>query len=307
VIRIYNQRKELILRFAQHVLAIATFSVAAFQPALAGESPFGWIYTADVQPPGTKQFQQWIDVQRTQTQGYYSNTLLRTELEFGITPKYQTSIYLNSRILTANQNLMGGTSGGPNTDIPVGFDTSTRFKMNRLESVSWENLYQVSNPLIDPIGLALYFEPKWGPRNKELEFKLILQNNFLDDRLIWATNFVTSFEKNNRGDSVERSTDLDLLTGVSYRFANNWSAGAELRNHREFTGYGYGTPNHSAWFLGPNLHYATKGWWVTAAWRHQLKRAAGFSDEQRDVIQNGRIYGDEHTLNQFILKVGIPF
>ena len=295
------------MRFLRYLVAAVAVSAAVIQPALAGESPFGWIYTADVQPPGTRQFQQWIDVQRTQTQGQYTNSLLRTEVEFGITPRYQTSIYLNSRVLRANQNLMDGTSGGPNTDIPIGFDTSKSFKMSRVESVSWENLYQISNPLVDPLGVALYFEPKWGPRVKELEFKLILQKNFLDDRLIWATNFVTAFEKKNRGADIERATEVDVLTGLSYRFANNWSAGAEIRNHREFTGYGYGEANHSAWFLGPNLHYASKDWWVTAAWRHQLKRATGFSDDQRDAIQNGRIYGDEHTLNQFIVKVGLPF
>ena len=249
-----------------------------------------------MQPAGTKQFQQWVDIQRTQTRGQYTNTLLRSELEFGITPKYQTSIYLNSRFISANRNGMDGTPGGPSADIPDNFDTTMRFKMNRLESVPWENLYQVSNPLVDPIGLALYFEPKWGPRNKELEFKLILQKNFLDDRLIWAVNLVTAFEKNNRGSGIERATEVDRLTGVSYRFANNWSAGTELRNHREFTGYGYGVANHSAWFLGPNVHYATKGWWVTVALRHQLKQAVGFQDEQKEAIYNGRIYGDEHTL-----------
>lgn len=288
-------------------IAAAALSMCTATSAFAGESPFGWIYTADVQPPGTKQFQQWIDVQRTQTQGQYTNTLLRTELEFGITPKYQTSFYVNSRFIRANKNGMDGMSGGPNTDISDSFDTTSRYKMNRLESVSWENLYQVTNPLIDPIGLALYFEPKWGPRNKELEFKLILQKNFLDDRLIWAINLVTAFEKNNRGSDIEKATELDLLTGVSYRFANNWSAGAELRNHREYTGYGYSVANHSAWFVGPNVHYATKGWWITAAWRHQLKQAVGFQEDQQAVIQNGRIYGDEHALNQFTIKVGVPF
>lgn len=295
------------LRLSTFLSLLSAFGMAVALPARAGESPFGWIYTADVQPPGTRQFQQWIDVQRTQTQGSYTNTLLRSEFEFGITPKYQTAIYLNSRFINANRNGIDGTSGGPNTDIPDDFDTTKRYKMSRVESISWENLYQVANPLVDPIGLALYFEPKWGPRNKELEFKLILQKNFFDDRLIWTTNLVTSFEKNKRGSGIERATEVDVLTGASYRFANNWSAGAELRNHREFTGYGYGVANHSAWFLGPNIHYATKGWWVTAAWRQQLKQATGFQDDQREVISNGRIYGDEHTLNQFTLKVGVPF
>ncbi len=246
-------------------------------------------------------------MQRGQTQGNYTNTLLRTEFEFGITPKYQTSIYLNSRFIDAYRNGVDGTTGGPNTDIPDGFDPTSRYKMRRIETASWENIYQVMNPLVDPVGVALYVEPAWGPRNKELEFRLILQKNFLDDRLIWATNIETEFEKNNRGNDVEKATELNLQTGVSYRFINNWSAGVELRNHHEYAGYGYGDHQHSAWFLGPNIHYATKGWWVTAAWRTQMPWVKGFTDEQREVISGGRIYGDEHARNEFALKVGIPF
>ena len=293
--------------FKKFLVVVAALSTAFLQPAVAGESPFGWIYTADVQPPGTRQFQQWVDVQTRQSQGDYTNVKLRSEVEFGITSKYQTGIYVNSRYINAYQNQLDGTSAGPNTDIADTFDSTSRYKLSRVESVSWENIYQVFNPLVDPFGLALYIEPSYGPRNKEVEFKLILQKNFLDDRLIWATNFVTAFENNKRGSKIERATELDFLTGLSYRFANSWSAGLELRNHREFTGYGYNVPNHSAWFLGPNLHYATKNWWATVAWRQQLRVARGFSDEQRDVISGGRIYGDEHTLNQFMLKVGVPF
>jgi len=144
----------------------------------------------------------------------------------------------------------------------------------------------VRNPLVDPIGLALYVEPTWGPRNKELEFKLILQKNFLDDRLIWATNFVTALENNKRGSSVEKATEVDFLTGLSYRFMNNWSAGLEARNHREFTGYGYGVANHSAWFLGPNIHYATKSWWM-AHYASVHKKMATIGNEHSLIIDPG--------------------
>lgn len=288
-------------------LILGILAITALQPAFAGESPFGWLYTAEVAPEGTKEFEQWIDVQSKQTQGKYSNMRLRSEIEYGVTPKYQTALYANSRYIVADRNGINGDSGGPNTDIPAGFDTTNRFKMSRLESISWENIYQISNPLVDPIGLAIYSETTLGPRNREQEFKLIFQKNFLDDRLIWVTNFVTAFEKNERGSATERATEFDTLTGISYRFIDRWSAGLELRNHREFTGYGYGTANHSAWFFGPNVHYGSKKWWMTAAYRRQLPIAAGFQDDQRDVIREGRIYGDEHTMHQIIIKVGIPF
>lgn len=83
----------LLICFTKSVLRIpklfvfAALACAAAGPSRAGESPFGWIYTAEVAPPGTKEFEQWFDLQRQQAQGSYTNVRLRTEIEFGITSK----------------------------------------------------------------------------------------------------------------------------------------------------------------------------------------------------------------------------
>lgn len=288
----------------------AVFLSVAFlsQPAFAGESPFGWIYTTDIHPKGKREFEQWVELQQGQSQGDYSNLRLREEFEFGITSRYQQAIYLNSRYVNARQNGVDGSTGGPDVDLPAEFDPNARYRKFRVESVSWEHLYQVSNPLIDPIGFAVYLEPELGPRVRELETKLILQKNFLDDRLIWATNvnFAVEREESLQGE-IEKATQFELLSGVSYRFRNNWAFGVEARNHREFLNYGFGNPEHSAWFVGPNVHYATRSWWLTAAWRTQLPVASAFNDEQREVLVGRRIYGEEHARNEFMLKVGVPF
>ena len=44
---------------------------------------------------------------------------------------------------------------------------------------------------------------------------------------------------------------LDLLYGVSYRFASNWSAGIEGRWHHDSDGYFYNTHTQTANFIGP--------------------------------------------------------
>ena len=49
-------------------------------------------------------------------------------------------------------------------------------------------------PFTDPFGFALYFEPSIGDGERALEFKLLFQKNFLEDRLIFATNFIFEFE-----------------------------------------------------------------------------------------------------------------
>lgn len=175
-------------------------------------------------------------------------------MEFGITGRYQTSLYVNSRYVGAYRNGVDGSTSGPDTDLSTNFNSDTRYRRFRSESISWENLYQLLNPLTDSMGLALYVEPAWGPDVKELEVKVILQKNFLDDRLLWAANIVSEIEKEQSSGEIERATSLEFVTGVSYRVANHWSLGLEGRNHREFEGYGFNNPEHSASFLGPNLH-----------------------------------------------------
>lgn len=171
-----------------------------------------------------------------------------------------------------------------------------------------EHVVKLLNPYKDPIGFGLYFEPTIGPRTKELELKLLFQKNFLDDRLVTAANLVMETEWERSADNtLERASVLDVLVGASYRFAPNWAAGLEFRNHREFVGNFYQSPEHSAYFLGPNLHYAQENFWVTLGWRHQLPAVEAFSADQQAVVKHGRIYGDEHAKDEFMLRIGFPF
>jgi hypothetical protein len=275
--------------------------------ARAGESPFGWLYTADVQPPRTFELEHWSWLQHGQAGGQYDYVINKEELEYGITNRFQISGYFNWSYVNAIRNEPDGATGGPGTDIAENADPSGRFTRTRFDSVAVELLYLLLNPLTDPFGLAFYVEPEVGPDVAELELRLIAQKNFLDDRLILALNFWTAFETENTEQGVERATALELDFGVSYRFAPGWSAGIEGRNHREFVGHGYGTPEHSAWFVGPNIHYATQRWWVTVAYRHQLPVVETYNEDQETVTRHGRIFGDEHARDEFIVKIGIPF
>src|SRR5205814_1815404 len=81
------------------------------------------------------------------------------------------------------------------------------------------------SPYKDPIGLALYVEPTYGPKKRELEGKIILHKNFLDDRLVWAGNFSAAQEHDKFHGEWERAGELDFTTGVAYRFAPRWHAG----------------------------------------------------------------------------------
>ena len=284
-----------------------TLLVAFALPSQAGESLFGWVYTTDLTPKGAFEFEHISDLQHRQSQGTYEYLRHREEIEYGVTDNFQISGYLNWSMIDAYRNGKTGTTEGPGTDLGANDDPFGRFKRTTVDSISMELIYRLMNPYTDSFGLALYLEPTWGPKTKELEMKLLLQKNFIDDRLIVAANISTALERNVNKEDIERATELDIVAGASYRFKENWSAGLEARNHNEFAGYGYYSQDHAAYFIGPNLHYATQKYWITAAWRHQLPWANPRKPDQEDVVVGGRIYGDEHSRDQFVVKVGIPF
>ena len=294
------------MQFGMILACWAAAAGLAVSPAAAGESPFAWIYTLDLQPTNTWQLEQWLGLQDGQAQGDYHYLQAKTEVEYGVRPWYQIGFYLNANYANAHANGVAGLTGGPGVDLPAGFPPTGRYDRARFDSVSVENVVRLMNPYTDGFGLGVYVEPAVGPHTQELELKLLAQKNFLDDRLIVALNTVAETEHEKFYGVGENASMLDLLLGVSYRFAPNWFVAAEFRNHREFGGNTFRYPEHSAYFFGPTLHYAAESWWATIGWRHQLPVVQTFTAGQAAVVKDGRIYGNEHARDEFMLRAGIP-
>jgi opacity protein-like surface antigen len=282
---------------------VLVVSLMSSSSAFAGEGLFGWIYTLDLQPKGKYEFEQRAQLNHKQN-GAYDNLKLRTEIEYGLTDNIQLGGYVNSNYINANQNdKFGATAGG---DIPESINTNKRYRHSRVESVSFETIWRITNPVVDPIGIGLYIEPEIGPYIKELEARLLLQKNLLDDRLILASNLVFTTEKDSymSQENPEKASHFDLLAGASYRFASNWNAGFDYRFHNDYAGYFYQSSTQHAHFIGPNLHYANEKWWVTAAWRHQISGTC--KNAGVDECANGFVM-DDHGREEFMLKFGMPF
>jgi hypothetical protein len=290
--------------------AVAAAVVGSMSPAGAGESPFGWIYTAELHPQGTFEYEHKSFLQYRQSQGTYSYLQNKEEIEYGVTNRLQVAGYFNWSYANAFRNGVDGTTGGPGVGqfLDENFDPFSRYSRARFDSIAFEAIYQVMNPITDPFGLALYIEPEFGPLTRELEWRVIIQKNFFDDRLIIAANIMGKHEREvNLDGTIEKASPLDLTLGASYLIAPNWMVGFETRIHNEFTGYLFNSPEHSAFFAGPVIHYATKDFWITAAWRHQLPIVQTYNADQASVVVNGRIYGDEHARDEFMFRLGVPF
>ncbi len=277
-------------------------------PCDADETPFGYLYTSDSLPKGTWEYEQWNTVRTGKLQGTYTSVDFRNEAEYGFTDTFTGALYLNSSLLHTHNAL--------NPDNPTEtLDNQTSFDVN---SVSLELKKRLLSPYKDPIGLTLYLEPELGVRSpltgkdiieRALEFKLILDKHFLDDRLILASNIV--FEPEWERSNGERDKELknEYSLGGAYRFASGWFGGLEFLNRRKFARQSFGRQDASAWFLGPSVHYAAKAWWTTLTVLPQISgypRSLGLNAVGTSVSDRSRSLGEYEKL-EVRLRIGINF
>ncbi|MBP7948393.1 MAG: hypothetical protein KA004_01970 [Verrucomicrobiales bacterium] len=258
----------------------------------ADENMFGYVYGADTLPKGKFELYNWTTWRHDKNQGEYDAFDVQFELEYGITDRFQTSTYL---VFDGRDQSGLGSHG---------LEDISDFRFDGLKQAF---KYNVLSTYKDPIGLSLYFEPGYSRFHKvtgerldefEIETKLILQKNFLDDTLLWALNVTPEFEWYfPDGESSETEFILELSSGLSYRVAKNWFVGVETRYHTEFPEYG--AQEHQAIFLGPNIHYGGKKWWFTLTWLPQIW---GEPNENGSSLHFG-----EHERSEVRLKVGFNF
>lgn len=238
-------------------IAVASVLAGLLAAPAAGadENLFGYSYGTDVLPKGHFELYNWTTWRHSKDQGAYDAVDLQFEFEYGITDRLETSSYL---VFDARRQ----------HDVGEDYPDVSRFRWDGFkQSVK----YNVLSPYKDPVGLSLYLEPGYSRYHKvtgeridefELETKLILQKNFLDDTVAWVVNVTPEFEwyfpKEGR---TEKEFIVEATTGINYRFAPNWFAGLEMRYHTEFPEYDF--QEHWAVFVGPNIHYGAKKWWFT--------------------------------------------
>src|SRR5437867_7204798 len=94
--------------------------------ATAGESPFGYVYTTDTHPRGTREIEQWLTQRYDQSRGDYDLWQGRTEFEYGVSDRLQTALYLNYASVSALHNRPDGTTG-PGAFVPDSVHPDARY------------------------------------------------------------------------------------------------------------------------------------------------------------------------------------
>ncbi len=299
-------------------MAIVILFLLGASIGCADEALFSWTYTTDLLPKAGWEFEQWATARWEKEHGTYRVFDFREEIEYGLTNDFQIALYLNHHYVNANNDVPAEDPNRPGhrlrgayqtggEDVHRDHDSAQPFKSYHFQSVSTEMIYRVLSPYKDPLGLAFYFEPEIGSDEAELEWKILLQKNWFEDRLVWAfnANYSLEYEKEEEGD-YERDASLEFFTGLSYRFMPKWSAGFEAWNHHEFADATF--HEHSAYFFGPTIHYGGERWWATLGFLHQLPIGQAFSDDNKEfATHDGYIFGDEHEKYYVRLRVGFNF
>lgn len=280
------------------------------QASWADENLFGYVKGAETLPKDRQELYQWITNRSDKGAGHYSAFDYKTEYERGITNKFNASIALKAMSLDTSGIVIDGY-------MPS--DKKFGFKFTGLEV---GGKYNFLSPASEIIGLSNQFELSYsiidthsGQDKDTISFEnnLIAQKYFMDASLVWVANLMFEGTYAKRGTisnlpenfewptKPEMELELQLGTGLSYRFAPNWYAGAETQYETEFeTEVGQ---ERWSWFMGPSLHYGAKDYWVTATWFPQIRGGREKFDEQDD----RHLHLIEKTKNEFRLKFGYNF
>lgn len=287
-------------------LALAAMIAAA--PALAGENPFGYLYTAETTPAGHWEYEQWNTLRTGKARGSYSAFDLRNEVETGVTDRLSLSLYLNSSYLRTR-----GTYDPE--DATAAMKDRSEFQVN---GFSAEAVYRLLSPYKDAFGLALYLEPEVAARSAEngediperaLEARVILQKDFLDDRLTTVLNLVAEPEWEKDHGAAKKELWTEAALGASYRVLPRLSAGLEILHRAQYPGMNTGHQGLYAVYLGPNLHYGGEKFWLTLTALPQVTgwpRRLGVGADGAEVESRNLHLGEQERFS-LRLKLGVPF
>jgi hypothetical protein len=222
------------------IVAVGAVLLAA-SAAHADARRFAYSYEAVVQPQGAFEYEQWITWKtHKENDPDFTRLEFRHEIEYGLTDTLQLALYI------ADWRYQSGASVE---------DDGLEFRNSAVEVI-----YQLSDPVTKPLGLAAYGEVKLGPELFALEGKLIAQIHA--GKWIYAWNGTIEAEWEERG-YTETKGEFEMTYGASYQIMPSLLAGFEMLHEVEYKDWA--TWSDAALYAGPNLSFRTMKWWITVA------------------------------------------
>lgn len=227
----------------------------AFLPRVssAGVRRFTFVYETTTSAPGSVEVENWITY-KTGDPGTrrFSQLDFRHEFEFGITDRLQLALYV------------------ADWSYQTGFDDRDSGFLYSATAI--EAIYNLTNPVIDPVGISIYQEVKVGDHLVESESKFIAQKNFGPLILAYNATLEAVWEGNNL---EEEEGEFQQALGVSYELSPSYSVGLEMLHEIIFPDW-RGSEATQNFFIGPNLSVRSGRWFATVT---ALAQATNTADE----------------------------
>lgn len=205
--------------------------------ALAGARHFTFLYEAPTSAPGSVEMENWITWTRTTNPERADQVDFRHEFEFGVTDEFQASLYVADWFYAHDSQSDGFT----------------------YSDSALELIYNLTNPVVDPVGLSIYQEYKGGDRLFEWESKLIAQKNFGR----WILDYNATLEAVWEGEGLtEREGEFQQALGASYELSPRISVGLEFLHEFVFPDWRDEGKIRNV-FVGPNVAFRHQNWFVT--------------------------------------------
>ncbi|MFZ4413516.1 MAG: hypothetical protein ACOYOV_10570 [Bacteroidales bacterium] len=247
------------------LLLTATFSQAQ-------DRLFTYTYQSSVLNKGQKEIEVWTTMLNNR-ENFYRAFEHRLEFEVGLGSAVQTSFYLNygySKGIVSNNNIES-------------------IENNNTYSFSNEWKLKLSDPVIHPIGSALYFEYTLGTDESALETKLILDKQI--GKTVQAFNivgeyaFINGFELNVNKIEIKKETEINLEFNYAfaYKLNNNLSLGVEIFNKNRYENHEL---KYSILSMGPCISYNFEGFWVNLSCLPQI---SDIRNGKQELIDNEKI------------------
>ena len=218
------------------LLACALLPFLAAPSASASGRRFGYTYPTLTAPVGEIELENWITSKARP--GVLRTFDFRHELEFGLTKRTQLGVYL------------------------ANWEHDARAHESRYANTAIEVIHNLTHPVTDPLGSALYAELAMGDRHTALEGKLLLEKRMGKWVVGWNGILESEWSGERFGDLQEATGELGQTVGLAYDLTDHLSLGAELV-HKLPLGT-WRTPADAEVYAGPCLTFRKGRFFVGA-------------------------------------------
>lgn len=226
---------------------------------------FTYTYQSNVLNKGQREIEVWNTL-RQGKQDFFSRLDNRTEFEVGLGGNLQTSFYLN--LTTITQTVMDGVQKTTDTRHEIGFSNEWKLKL--------------TDPVANPVGLALYGEYGISSSEYELEGKLIfdkkINNLTIAGNVSYEGEFAPLYIDNQLKWGKEGHVDYNLALGYAIGY------GFHLTQENNFGNvYIEKELQHSALYSGVGFSYNRENFWVNFTVLPQIRSFKGETNSRLDL------------------------